>query len=194
MKSEYINILLRNVDYISEVTFTGGEPSLNPQIINQFLDIVRKYNVGVGNFYIATNAIKADDEFIKAILNLYLYCDDNEISQLHISNDNFHTINQDTVKRLLAFKFSSLKYDKSPIYEHMVNEGRFHKTYNIGRENSKYEADIEDTAIYLNCKGNVINGCDWSYAHQDNKSNIICQVNDFSLDAIEAYNTKYHNK
>ena len=62
MKPRHISALLKNVDYISSVTFTGGEPLLYPQAIDAFIQSVKEFNVDVGNFYIATNGTRASED------------------------------------------------------------------------------------------------------------------------------------
>jgi len=50
----------------------------------------------------------------------------------------------------------------------------------MGRENfiNTIESldDFEESQIYLNCLGEIINGCDWSYENQ--KFHKICDVKD----------------
>lgn len=48
--------------FISELTFTGGEPSLNPEVIQWTLDACMMYNVEVGNVYLVTNGLKFNQE------------------------------------------------------------------------------------------------------------------------------------
>lgn len=61
-------------------------------------------------------------------------------------------------------------------------------------ELSEYDEDetVEESEIYLNCKGWIINGCDWSYERQDDPefNGRICHVRSFSFAAIKRYNKK----
>jgi hypothetical protein len=41
--------------------------------------------------------------------------------------------------------------------------------------------------LYLNCKGNIINGCDWSFENQDNPKNIISHVSTFDPKMLYKY-------
>jgi len=62
--NRYIDTLLSKVDSINEITFTGGEPSLNCEAIDHFIKIAKKKKIDIGNFYIATNGINPSDMFI----------------------------------------------------------------------------------------------------------------------------------
>jgi hypothetical protein len=90
MPVEHLDTLFSRLGYVSSITFTGGEPSLVPEIMNSSVEIAEKYGVEIGNFYIATNAIDVSDEFLLAIVRLWCYCSDNECSQVEWSNDEYH--------------------------------------------------------------------------------------------------------
>ncbi len=49
--------------------------------------------------------------------------------------------------------------------------------------------DITEGNIYLNCKGKVLAGCDFSFEDQDDKDSLflICDVKDFSLEKVKQY-------
>ncbi len=191
--------------YIDNLTITGGEPSLAPHKINTIIEAAKHNHVDIGSFYIATNAKEVSDEFLLAVMRLHCYCSDNELSAVNYSNDDYHDpIKTENIKRLSVFSFTSPKYDRSyPLHDYEINEGRA-KENGIGcRENheSLYDdfenyIDLENQTIYemtvyLNCKGKVINGCDWSYKSQNKKANIICGIENFSMEAFEAYVEKH---
>jgi len=189
IKPEYIDLLLSKVGYISSVTFTGGEPSLNVGAIDYFIQQVEHHQVTVGNFYIATNAVTVSDEFLLAIMRLWLLCDENEISQVAISNDGYHAdeIEDSTQsKKLECFKFTSNKYNAGEWYDG-ISEGR---NEGSGRDPKDHGFEIEDDEVregevYLNCKGEIISGCDWSYESQPKHK--VCNVQGMTLDSFASY-------
>ena len=188
----YIDSLLEKTNYINAITFTGGEPSLNVEAIEYTLAKCKELGVDVGNFYVATNAQEASDEFILVLMKWYMYCSDNEISQVAISNDDFHEVDEDVRDKLMTLKFAALKYPdgKYQGQEYNINEGRQKENYNTGRDNTEDEFEIDDDRItegniYLNCDGDIINGCDWSYENQ--KKHIICNVDDISIETMQKY-------
>ena len=187
---------LSQVESISTITFTGGEPSLYPQAINDFIDICEDKGINMGSFYIATNAKNASDEFISAILRLYLFCDDNEeMSSVDISNDQFHQNDPLAVKKLQAFSFARLKYTEQP--RHFINQGFYADNFGDGRNETPTGFEIDDNYISenqvtLNCEGDIIAGCDWSFERQREEDVIVCHISEESyLDAFSEYNEQF---
>jgi hypothetical protein len=151
-------------------------------VIQETIAAAKRHNVGIGNFYIATNAIEASDEFLLAVMALYCYCDENEISSLDWSNDSHHPELTATDK-LEVFKFARARYgDYEP---GVLSEGRAAE-WSDGPAVESYGFSIEgdcvtEGTLYLNCEGNIVSGCDWSYDSQRDKCNIVCHVNEFSV-------------
>jgi hypothetical protein len=183
-----VNTLFSKIDGIGSLTISGGEPSLVPNLIDEIVVLAKKKKVEIGNFYIATNAKKITKEFICSIIGLYAYCNDNEISQVNWSNDAYHEdINSEQIKLLEALTFAYPKNREDNETYSLIRQGRakyfgdrlvndFSNSYEI------YEDEIVEGEIYLNCDGNLIAGCNYSYEEQDD--NIICHVNDFTLNRL----------
>lgn len=185
MDPKYIDILLSKVSYISSVTFSGGEPSLNVPIIEYFLNRLMEKNVRLGSFYIATNGIKINLDFVVICLKLYSYSEEKDFCSVDVSNDVYHAKEgkYDTVL-LDGLKFTNRKYSReSWNFDNgklLIMEGKAKKlaTHNHKQTVSVIEnqEDFNDANIYLNCEGNIVNGCDWSYKSQ--KKNVLCSVDD----------------
>jgi MoaA/NifB/PqqE/SkfB family radical SAM enzyme len=183
IKREVIEALLDKVDYIGSVTFTGGEPSLNPKAITDFVDICKEKGVSVSNFYMATNGVEYTDDFLLAIMKLYLFCDNDEpeITQLEVSRSYYHDCfqNEDEIDKLRCFSFfSERKYLKYSA-QSLIDQGRA-KDYGLGArknlvENLEIVCDNIEGEFYLNVNGDVIEGCDWSYKSQSRhkKGNVL---------------------
>ena len=206
MSEEFVRDFLKPISYISTVTFSGGEPSLPSGIkgIERTLDWLDRWRVDVGSFYIATNGKRLGESFRALIRRLYFFCSDNETSRVDISNDKWHS---DT-PRYLSDELESLNYElqedlvgfkmpSSPQWEpQVIREGRA-----VGWGNREYEGDellwreyeyngggleLHEGAVYLNCKGNVVTGCDFSYKSQDDPGNILCKASEFGADVVRA--------
>lgn len=164
------------IDCISTITFTGGEPSLRPQFIIDTIQLCKELNISIGSFYVATNGVERNDKFLFACMELYLYCDDNEVSQVAISQSDWH-YNQDSqwIKLLQTLRFCSKR--ESISYKHVISEGygkqlnELNGTIDTARRisiplMSDYDSieDIEE--LYLNCNGDVCLSCDLSYIRQ----------------------------
>lgn len=185
---------LGKVQYISTITFTGGEPSLYPKAINDFVDICQELTIDVGRFYIATNAKQASDEFMLAVLRLHLFCSDNECSSLDISNDKFHQNDPEVVRKLQTFTFTHLKYNETYKAQTFVNEGYYAENYGDGLEVEQEGIILEDETvtegnILLTCDGYLVAGCNWSFENQ--KDHRICHVSapDY-LEEISGYHRR----
>lgn len=98
-EQEDVNISLATIRRIAKklsnsrigmLTFTGGEPSLVPKLIDDIRKEFKLCNVSVGNFYIATNGKEVNEAFVLACMRMYLACDDNEISAVEVSNSPWH--------------------------------------------------------------------------------------------------------
>ena len=99
----HVDAFFEQVNSIGTLTITGGEPSLRPDLIMGIVEAASANGVEIGSFYIVTNAKKVTQEFTHAVMKLYWYCSDNEVSQLSISNDAYHdNLDRDNVKMLRA--------------------------------------------------------------------------------------------
>jgi len=198
MQLVYLHSLFQKIKYVNCLTITGGEPSLNISGIRCILSVAKLYNVRIGNFFVATNAKEITHDFIRVMIDLYLYCEENEISQVAWSNDEYHDNNPEAIKLLKALSFSNPNYPESNSRSGsvgIIDEGRANENGLGGRILNLYPFEIEEdniteSEIYLNCEGNIINGCDWSYESQEEKERIICSVHNFSLEAVIKYNEK----
>ena len=178
---------------ISYLTFSGGEPALNAEIIRDCLTLAIMHKVQVDSFYIATGGADITVEFVVAALKWFSYCEDKDSCQIHVSNDYFHQIEGRYSTELLdGLSFFGRKFetegdtygtDGSNGGVTAINQGNYAENYGDGQEEvaDSFE-DCEElkynASLYLNCKGYLINGCDWSYENQH--KNILCQVQDLT--------------
>jgi organic radical activating enzyme len=189
IEEKTLNNVFSKISSIGTLTVTGGEPSLVPEKINAIVEIAKNYNVSIDRFYMVTNGKQVSDEFLKAVLNLYLYCDDksSEGSLLQYSDDMFHEgMMQENKEKLEAFRFVSSRNDSHIDEYNCISEGRAEengigdrKKTITGFSIDEYsdEFSIEDGELYINCKGNILSCCDLSYHSQDIKALIIGNVN-----------------
>lgn len=196
-----------NRDYISTITFTGGEPTLpsGMKAIRKFMEAWARFDVNIGNFYIVTNAKVWRPELPKLIQKLYNFCSDNEVSEIDISTDQYHDHIEgerlnfkgrlDEELYLLTGCDTLVGMRKNIEFNEIIEEGRGAQ-YGSGRLEVPRELSIETWSgtptltegdIYLNCEGNVIHGCDWSYESQRDPENIICKASENFEKAIMEY-------
>ena len=193
IQEKYIDAFLdsfANAGYISSLTFTGGEISLNIPAIRYTLNAVRERNISVGSFYMVTNGKAVDKmaDLALASLECWNSCDDKDDYScgLCISSDDFH----EEISSESASILSGLKYNRDDKVtdfrkHYLINEGRA-KTINANQilkrepmvskltieyerncaQRSEAGIDITDGELYLNAIGDVVVGCDWSYESQ----------------------------
>ena len=174
----HVRTMLSKCDQIHSITLSGGEPGLAVDKIEAVLELCKEMNVEVGSFYIVTNGTVNQEKLAVAALRWYAYCYNNEASGLAVSTDQYHTKKPDTsIFEGLAF------YHEKEMYgpESIIDEG--HANSNgigaraAGHESLEVDYDAVMGMVYLNCKGNVCECCDWSYVTQDEES--LCHVNEF---------------
>jgi len=177
MDHEIINLVTRQVDSATSITFSGGEPSLNGKAINHFRWASYFYDFDFLYFWVTTNARYFKKEFYDALRELYCVCGKSDMCTLTISKDQYHGIMSNKAYdkySVLPFFSDERMRDINP--ELVLDEGMAHEnylggqpvqlrsgieSYNIGRD----ELEIDDF-IYINALGNVLLDCDLSYARQ----------------------------
>lgn len=168
------NFLLDNeIEYISTVTFTGGEPSLNIRAIEDFMNICGKAEIEVESFYVVTNGKKVTDKFILVLMELWLFCSRNDISAVEVSRSQWHEYeeqDEDGIKKLQILKFARERNMLDP--KRIINEGRGVE-WNQGSGykgqtiEPKDHIDPDDQEVYLNVNGDILSSCDLSYKSQE---------------------------
>lgn len=184
---KHIANLLKQVSNIGCVTFTGGEPSLNIEAINYFIKVVKKLHISVSSFYIATNGKRITIDFIKTLLELYSLCDEKEMCAVEVSNDIYHSYEAKYDETLLSgLSFYKKRNTKDNATYYLIREGRMQHNgqRDLTEHKIKDQEDFYDSDIYLNVNGEIVNGCDWSYASQ--KKHII-------VDNVKKLSKFYYN-
>ena len=164
---------LAEVDY--DVTFTGGEPTLNLPAIRHYISECKRLDITHSNFYIATNGNDLSINFAEVCLQLYAMADDKEVCQVQLSNDVQHETGYIDTELMQGLVFFSKKHESDNfnyfdrgsgvLYEGTAkdyfneNDARVREPYAVITQDN-----FHDTEIYLNCKGNIISGCSFFIA------------------------------
>jgi len=193
MKRTYMENLLKNVDCINTVTFTGGEPFLHPETMHEFITICKWNKIEVGSFYVATNGLifeqhsKLAEQGLMAITKLFAICIDNECSAINISRDQFHYEDVSLDNLLYAFAFTSIRDGLD--YSNCIAEGRAEHWGGRTEDNSIDWNYPDEVQVYLNCEGKVCWNCDLRYENQrecglgiDGAKHTLEQINDVRLE------------
>lgn len=196
--------IFNGVDYVSVITFTGGEPLTQVNTIIEILDYIEQNNIAIGGFYIVSNGTIYSKKLMVCLDYFYNhYVQEKEICGFEISQDQYHDNNY--IKQNNILKYAELKEYYG--YEFINMEGR-KKIYSLIIEgNAKSngytgrfsqfpngfpkEDDLDnyyDMQIYVAANGNVISNCDLSFDNVDKYS--FGNVNDESLKSIYERNIK----
>lgn len=171
---------------IGSIAFTGGEPSLNVPIIKYIREVFESKGVPVGSFYVVTNGKKNPLSLMEECLRWYAFVDDKDLDYngLALSSDRFHdTILDDhlnLLRGLAFFREDDKKMD--PNYPMtLLDEGRARNLASLytlrpvrdwGLDITEGETGltVDEGKFYLNVKGDIVSGCDWSYESQNKRT------------------------
>ena len=193
MSEEYIDIFLSQVDKLGHVTFTGGEPSLNVEIMQYFVDKCKSLNIPMNSFALITNGINIKQDFIDVCIDLYqtsVYKYDGCVS---LSNDVYHVEQKrfdESLLQTLPFyrRRSEIRKDVNIIREGRAKNLKEANRYGAGTSAFTSIQSFEKNYITLNVHGEIINGIDWSYDNQ--KHHRLCKVENLT----KFYNYMTNNK
>ena len=112
-----------DIYYISNLLFSGGEPTLNGRILEYIVDKIIEKKIIVNMFMISINGLSYNKELINGLNKLQKYIiSKSEIPRykaglLMISQDQFHVEeNKEVIEKLKNLPYSS------PIDKHIINE------------------------------------------------------------------------
>lgn len=203
----------KDVDHISTLTISGGEPSMKPDIINNIWSIIVNRGITLGGFYVVTNAKSTyrRNEFLKYLDRLYERCDEKEMCSLVVSEDQFHT--ELRTPKMKGFDLVKDDFDEYSWYDReyfhpgdrkgsidfVLSEGRaletgvatspakLQKPWSVSRYDG--EIRVEDDVVYISANGNVTSCCDMSYKRIDAEAQ--GNVNTDSLENIILSNCEW---
>lgn len=176
---------LSQVESISSLTFTGGEPTLNVGAMVEILDYCKSHKISVMSFYVVTNGKIITSDFLAAMVEWYAYCiecgGEPEVCGVALSKDIFHdSIDSVNETKLRAFSFfrpedKRQRFDK----QYLINFGRARNLSGptiVKRDRSEYEPYVDVTsynshidvlsnsAIAFTVDGEILGDCDYEYA------------------------------
>ena len=183
MDLEIINRVTRESDCICGLTLTGGEPSLNADAIRHIRYCTYCNGCDLGSFWLATNARYFKPEFYQEIEELYGACYEQRECVLTISGDQYHLRHSEVAyERYSELPFFNDSHMRNIPDWWLINEGYARKNW-LGGKDLQPKRLLEDTyysaendrlyvgdMIYINAMGDVLLGCDYSYASQKARS------------------------
>lgn len=179
-----------------EVTFTGGEPTLNNSAIRDYFALAKKYGTLPSSFYVVTNgetSAELQKELALTLLEAYPDMDDVDMCGVAVSRDMYHGFgakDNATILRGLSFYHNDDKFVSAKMGgDWLINTGRANEN-GIGVRNPPpisesledvFEDEItEDEAncemLYIAANGNIVDSCDNDY--EDIDANALCHISE----------------
>ena len=181
MSRDVVNKVLDNIDAITTLQFTGGEPSLNLPLISYIFEEIKRRNIPVTSFWMATNGKANSMELAIELLKAIPYVDDPSSCGVTISVDQFHEIEN---LRTNPLKFLSFYTgDKEGDIKYIINKGNAAENgvgnYEKCISDCFYFDDYDDNiisvdTIYVSANGAILGDCDVSYEEMEDYT--ICQA------------------
>lgn len=181
MDREIINRVTTEVDWITGLTLSGGEPSIAGKLIDHLRWALYFNKCDLGRFWLTVNARFFKADFYDAIQELYWRCSMQEECCLTISGDQYHgQMSRVAFERYSELPFfSAERMHKIEDYQ-LLNEGMARRNELGCRDTRVYskirDYTMDDTAlyiddtIYINARGDVLLSCDLSYVNQKKHS------------------------
>ncbi|NLL44729.1 MAG: radical SAM protein [Mollicutes bacterium] len=209
------------LDSIHNLYFTGGEPTLKPEIIIYTINKIIEENIPVCNITMVTNGqlfvlelVDAFNRFNKyrswyvknklqtgkeiRLSEIIEYIMNKNYAKIVFSTDRFHAPIPENIRNLYSIYTKEVKLmDYAVKDEYIVRIGLSSIGKDFKKEECEYDKVTEDHLIiwknvYMTAKGDIMFGGDGSYQYIDD--NIIGQVNQVSVFAsAETHNQKKLN-
>ena len=74
MNDNLLRNIFRNITQVGTLTFSGGEPSLVPEVLTSALRIAKRYKIEINQVYVVTNGRDISNKFIGACNGWHRYC------------------------------------------------------------------------------------------------------------------------
>ncbi len=197
MSDEVMEKLLKQINQITHLFFTGGEPFLVPERLKRFLQICKEKNVKIDEISLTTNGTIWSDEILNIMKDYYTYCfKELGASYIGVSNTVYHKRLRGKVKPYYKFTdICEIIIEEQDEYNTYYMDGRAKNFDKLGYEEIKqcdeeyhiYDNEIHGGKLYVNVLGQIVSKSNLSYVSQCN--NIICTVNDDIIN--ELINSKY---
>lgn len=175
MNPKVLEKLKESVGQIYTVSFSGGEPMLNPKVIHQYNKYFKNCT---GLFFIATNGTIYSPDAMSALVELFAHCEEPEICCLAVSRDQFRDeLDYRELQRYQAYSFYSDSTKNGDI-KYVINSGlAIENGVGVIAPKIHYQLEVkkqdENTTIeeiYINVNGDVLASCDLSYEDREELS------------------------
>lgn len=177
MSYEIAKAALDSAESIGNITLTGGEPTLNIELMLWILNYSKQIQLPIENFYIVTNGKEVSDQFLQLLMDYWVYVNQFNSEEIYsgiaLSRDTYHeSIPTENMIKLKGLSFYKDDKDCITYPRSIINMGRA-KTLNADKIERSITQNIEtekidDTIliygdIYITVNGDILSDCDLSY-------------------------------
>lgn len=202
MTKEIVDKALSYVSSIGCLTLTGGEPTLNMDLVRYIFEEIHRREIPMSAFYIVTNGKVNQMDLAVLALQEIMHCDEPEVCGVAISKDIFHDhLAEESPLQYLTFYRNDKEMGDYYKGDGVILRGRA-ENFGTGREmNPTIEFDIVDAVeseseiqvcmdgyLYISALGEVCADCDLSYdMMKDYKVGDLDRMDQLLQDAYEQY-------
>lgn len=197
MSPQVIYHTLKNIEHASSLTFTGGEPSLACDVLEDLYRQILMFNFTFDSFYVVTNGKNTRNRkrFLNILYKFYQLAQEPEQCSLVVSQDQFHRYergpaNLKYLDGMYVEEFGEEYYRDHPFFKPNERKDYIYQVLREGRAKnwgkgytpkqtpwfySDYCIYDYDSDIYISANGNVVSNCNMSFLRidQEAKGNII---------------------
>ena len=189
MDKETVDKVLDSVENIGILTLTGGEPTLNLELCRYIFDGIKKRNIHMEGFFVATNGKEHQMELAQLLLENIPYAESAEYCGISVSKDVFHDeVTRSPVEYLSIYRDWKEQGDYKN-YTTLVSRGRAAENFagyarqqdpimNLGPFAADEDSICLDGDMYITADGLICADFDLAYDQQEE-----CMVG--SMDAFD---------
>jgi hypothetical protein len=182
MTTETVDKILDQINAIGNISWTGGEPLLNKDLIIYSIDQIMHRQIEVSTFYLVTNGTLFDNELFLKLMEFYFYCQEPAYCRVNVSIDDYHEeANEKYLTWWKGCAFYSNNHDRSndfDFYNRLIDTGLANEN-GIGSIapvipdglSCEFEDDWGRIQVYgifyVNANGDIVADCDMSYEMQE---------------------------
>ncbi len=148
MSFETINNLLGNVDEISKLVISGGEPLIAVAQLNAVADAISRMGIKVDQISIVTNGTILNSDVVRALEKLEMVC---KSFNVRVSDDKFHRMalerNNLTNKRMVYFHLLKNLFGAT-LYGTPRKEKKLSLIEAVGRAKKLTQSDMDEVNAY----------------------------------------------
>jgi len=205
MSKEVIHEVFNKVDTITNIFFSGGEPLLAIDVIEEIIKEIKRRDIEINGFGMVTNGTVFNDKIHDVLFELYELSIDKNSCIVEISNDVFHNdsiYNFPNCEDMLRNKrkLETLVFVNKRQYidysnYHLLKEGRCKEGHVITKPQITLDKFKDGTIevfndFYVNIYGDLISSCSIAYDRQkefkfasifDDKEKIMSELTELYL-------------